>query len=585
MTPETYLILIRDGRLALAVGAALEDRLQADGRYAVALVPSARGGELGGDHLRQAYQSSLWRSQSPQVVALFEDGLLETLETLGLAAYVGVPRDQGWQVINWGENGAMMLPVASARDLVEAVADYSPWHSFARQPSVSRPERTRKLAMARLAGPLLLGALPAAAAAAVASAPVAVAAATTPSATVAPATHNVVTGTSPAPSTSLAPNTSPVPSTSAAPNASAAPNTSLAPSATRAPGGPAAVSKPGAQAWAASTTTATVGAAQAAASGAPGARGARAAQSWTPSVVAAPAVTVRSGSGVGPADKAVRPVLASPGLGSGTATHATTTGQAVPVANPQISPPSQSLCSPGGPYLCVYVPPTPPPPPPPGQDPCGDSAIMVCEFNWPYPGNPPGFHCGEDYYGLLVTCSPPSPSLPPPPCLVGPSTPSYPCTTYEPFPPFAPIPPSSPSPSSPPPPSGQPPQSSPPPPNVQPPQPSSPPPSVQPPQPCPPPRDVQPPRPSPPPTSAPAPASPSGPYSTVGWVSSGGTSLGWETSGGTSAARPAPASAPVSSPVTALQPSGSIGGTGTGITTAGAAADSATLVAATTALG
>lgn len=42
MTPQTYVILISDGSLALAVGAALEDRLARDGYSALALVP-ARG--------------------------------------------------------------------------------------------------------------------------------------------------------------------------------------------------------------------------------------------------------------------------------------------------------------------------------------------------------------------------------------------------------------------------------------------------------------------------------------------------------------------------------------------------------------
>ena len=42
MTSQTYLILIRDGRLALAVGAALEDRLLRDGYSGMALVPTVR---------------------------------------------------------------------------------------------------------------------------------------------------------------------------------------------------------------------------------------------------------------------------------------------------------------------------------------------------------------------------------------------------------------------------------------------------------------------------------------------------------------------------------------------------------------
>ncbi len=56
MTSQTYLILIRDGRLALAVGAALEERLLRDGHEALALVPAARGLELAdAGYLRQPW--------------------------------------------------------------------------------------------------------------------------------------------------------------------------------------------------------------------------------------------------------------------------------------------------------------------------------------------------------------------------------------------------------------------------------------------------------------------------------------------------------------------------------------------------
>jgi len=42
-TVQTYLIHLQDRELALAVGAALESRLTADGREAVALVPASDG--------------------------------------------------------------------------------------------------------------------------------------------------------------------------------------------------------------------------------------------------------------------------------------------------------------------------------------------------------------------------------------------------------------------------------------------------------------------------------------------------------------------------------------------------------------
>jgi hypothetical protein len=120
------------------------------------------------------------------VVAVQEEGLLGRLEALGLAAYVGVPLDEDWRVIRWdSQAGAIMLPVASARDLVDAVADHTPWPEYAAaQNRTSSGARRgsrwagaggpaglgRKIAVAGAAGPLLLG-LHAAAAAAAVSAP------------------------------------------------------------------------------------------------------------------------------------------------------------------------------------------------------------------------------------------------------------------------------------------------------------------------------------------------------------------------------------------------------------------------------
>src|SRR6202035_957702 len=104
MTPQTYMILISDGSLALAVGAALEDRLASDGHSALALVP-ARGLDFAdaASHRRLGtWQARPGRSsRAPQVVALYEDGLLKRLESLGLAAYVGVPHEEEWRVVHW----------------------------------------------------------------------------------------------------------------------------------------------------------------------------------------------------------------------------------------------------------------------------------------------------------------------------------------------------------------------------------------------------------------------------------------------------------------------------------------------------
>jgi hypothetical protein len=190
MRSQIYLILIRDGSLALTVGAGLENRLLRDGSRAMALVPTVRGPEFAdADYLRHL---AIWRSgsepvgQAPQVVALYEDGLLANLASLGLPAYVGVRDGDEPRIARWaGGPGAIMLPVATARDLVDAIADHTPWSRYAaglpvveypaagaaaapvvpgaRQPGHGRPSvRSRRVvAVASVAaGPLLLAGLP-----------------------------------------------------------------------------------------------------------------------------------------------------------------------------------------------------------------------------------------------------------------------------------------------------------------------------------------------------------------------------------------------------------------------------------------
>jgi hypothetical protein len=185
MTSQTYLIFIRDVSLALEVGTALEDRLSRDGHCGLALVPATRSLELAGAGCRR--QFGAWQAgpehdnQAPQVVALYEDGLLKRLESLGLAAYVGVPQEQEWRIVRWNNGaGAILLPVATARDLVEAVAAHTPWSQYAAEgPNVVSLRRRdgrragsggpsalpRRIAIAGVAGPLVLVGLPAAAAA------------------------------------------------------------------------------------------------------------------------------------------------------------------------------------------------------------------------------------------------------------------------------------------------------------------------------------------------------------------------------------------------------------------------------------
>jgi hypothetical protein len=169
MTVQTYLIHLRDRQLALAVGAELEDRLARAGRDAVALVPAGDGLGL----TRAAGQHRASRGSyagAPHVVALYEDGLLETLESLGLTAYVGVCPGEEPGTVRWGDGGAILLPVATARELVDAVAEHSPWAAHAArlsgQPSHARSRKLAVAGIAGVAGPLLLAGLPATAAAA-----------------------------------------------------------------------------------------------------------------------------------------------------------------------------------------------------------------------------------------------------------------------------------------------------------------------------------------------------------------------------------------------------------------------------------
>jgi hypothetical protein len=130
--PQTYMILIRDASAALAIGEALEHRLLQDGHNAVALVPAARGAafaDTGEEWLQAARRLDPGMTRRPpHLVALYEDGLLERLEPLGLATYVGVPQSENWRLVPWGQDGgAMLLPVSSASDIVSAVAAHTPW--------------------------------------------------------------------------------------------------------------------------------------------------------------------------------------------------------------------------------------------------------------------------------------------------------------------------------------------------------------------------------------------------------------------------------------------------------------------------
>jgi hypothetical protein len=169
---QSYLVHFRDRQLALAVGAGLEDRLARDGHDAVALVSRADGAGLTrADGTGRRASRGSYRD-APQVVALYEEGLLAKLESLGLTAYVGVHPDEEPGTIRWSNGGAMLLPVTTARELIDAVATHTPWVTHA----AKLTKRTfamptvlpRNLAVAGVVGPMLLAGLPGAAAAATA---------------------------------------------------------------------------------------------------------------------------------------------------------------------------------------------------------------------------------------------------------------------------------------------------------------------------------------------------------------------------------------------------------------------------------
>ena len=117
MALQTYLVHFRDRRLALTVGAGLEQRLARDGHDAVALIPAGDGLGLtradGSSH--PARRRS--RTSTPQVIALYEEGLLAKLQSLGLTAYIGIGPAEQPAAIRWGNGGgALLLPVTTAGD-------------------------------------------------------------------------------------------------------------------------------------------------------------------------------------------------------------------------------------------------------------------------------------------------------------------------------------------------------------------------------------------------------------------------------------------------------------------------------------
>ena len=166
MTAQIYLVMIRDDRLALTVAGALKARLLGDGHDALVLVPSARAlTPASQNDADQAWSADRWPdARRLRLVTVYEHGLLERLEALGLAAYVAVPPDQDGRVIRWaGPARAIMLPVASARDLVDAVAEFGAAQrdaALAAGEPLKRPSERRRGGRRRIALKLSRGATP-----------------------------------------------------------------------------------------------------------------------------------------------------------------------------------------------------------------------------------------------------------------------------------------------------------------------------------------------------------------------------------------------------------------------------------------
>jgi hypothetical protein len=147
--PETYLVILRNERVARAAAVALQELLAAGRRPALAVVPPARGAEFAGwvasaepadqHRLSEWCTGNLPVGAAPVLIGLDEDGLAGWLRRLGLEAYVGVPRCDGAPaglgvLLGDAADGPRgdaggpacgqvhLVPVATARELVETVA-------------------------------------------------------------------------------------------------------------------------------------------------------------------------------------------------------------------------------------------------------------------------------------------------------------------------------------------------------------------------------------------------------------------------------------------------------------------------------
>lgn len=129
-SPQVYLVVIEESRLADAVATELRTHLALPRQHVLAVVPPFRGR----GYTAPCYQQWAERWQGahlppgshPLLVTLGQDGLLDDLERLVLPAYVAVPPDRPGATL-CGRDGVriVLIPATTARQFVRAILDRS----------------------------------------------------------------------------------------------------------------------------------------------------------------------------------------------------------------------------------------------------------------------------------------------------------------------------------------------------------------------------------------------------------------------------------------------------------------------------
>jgi nucleoid-associated protein YgaU len=184
--PQTYLVVLRNARVARAAATALEGLHEARGDRAAALVPPARGSGFARwvasplpaerQRLTEWCAAYLPSGGAPLLVGLDEDGLASQLDRLSLTACIGVPPRGAAAMRPTGATGGrvQLVPATTVRELLQAVlatagcpAQAPPVRTVRPGPLHRVPAAPTRAGLAGLAGALAIaGAAPAAAAAA-----------------------------------------------------------------------------------------------------------------------------------------------------------------------------------------------------------------------------------------------------------------------------------------------------------------------------------------------------------------------------------------------------------------------------------